>query len=368
MENNESAKQEEILRKKYKIRKRNKRIKQFIIFVIIAVAIAIAYQYYNKVKTDLAEKMASFEKQMVEKTHVVEKTIYTTQVEVSGYLEANDIQNVRFRSTGVVTDLYIEEGDTVKKDQLLAKLDSTNEDNQLKQIEDNIRKYSIYGSVAEQESAEIQKENIEKTLEYKQTFANFDATVAAVSIDVDDYFEAGSVVATLVDISKLKAIVEVDEIDMKHVELGQLVNLTSDAYPGVEFEARVSYIPMLAKFTEKGIGVVEVELTIDNPPKGLRPGYSFEGTIEVDGLVEMVLIPQEAIVVGLGGVSTVTKKTAEGTETVEVKLNYLGEGYYELVSGDVKAGDVLQYEILAMDDIETVMREQGPVAVSARIE
>ena len=353
----ESARHEEALRKKYKIRKRNKRIKQSIILVMIVIAIMIAKVYYDKAKIAIEEQMSAFETEMVEKIYTVEKNTYESKIDVSGFLTANDIQNVRFRSTGVVTDLFIEEGDFVKKGELLAKLDSTTEDNNLKQILDNIKKASIYGSVAEVENYEMQKTNAEKALEYKQTFANFDATVASVSIDVDDYFEAGSTVATLVDVSSLKAIVEIDEIDMKNVKLGQIVNLTSDALPGVHFDATVSYIPMLAKYTDKGIGVVEVELEIKNPPAGLRPGYSFNGIMKVSDLAETILIKQDAISVGLGGVSTVIKKTGDTTETITVELNYLGEGYYSLVSGDIKEGDELVYEITAAEDASLQMKK-----------
>ena len=133
-------------------------------------------------------------------------------------------------------------------------------------------------------------------------------------------------------------------MDMAKVSLGQKAYLTFDSLPGETVEAVVTYIPMLATYTNQGIGVVSVELTIENPPASLKPGYSFEGTIQVEGDVQMLLIPQAAITTGRGGVTTVEKKNADGTtETVNVRVKYLGEGYCQLLSGDIKKGDILTY-------------------------
>ena len=148
---------------------------------------------------------------------------------------------------------------------------------------------------------------------------------------------------------------------MGSVELGQKAYLTFDSLPGETIEAYVSYIPMLGTYTSQGIGVVNVELTIDNPPASLKPGYSFEGTISVEGDVSMLLIPQAAVTTGRGGVTTVQKKTGPDTsETVTVRVKYLGEGYCQLVSGDLKVGDVLTYTKSGMDAMSMMMGGGAP--------
>ena len=89
----------------------------------------------------------------------------------------------------------------------------------------------------------------------------------------------------------------------------------------------------------------QVELTIDNPPSSLKPGYSFEGTIASDGDVEMLLIPQAAVTTGRGGLTTVQRLNDDGTtETVTVSVKYLGEGTCQLLAGSLQEGDILVYE------------------------
>ena len=114
------------------------------------------------------------------------------------------------------------------------------------------------------------------------------------------------------------------------------------AVPDRTVRASVSYIPMLGRYTDQGIGVVDVELLIEDPPEGIMPGFTFEGTMAAESEVSMLLIPQNAITRGRGGSETVDVKRSDGsTETVSIRTKYLGEGLSELLSGDVSEGDVL---------------------------
>lgn len=340
----EAEKQEKAIRDEYNAKKRKKRIKKLITWTIVLILIVIGVMYYNKVKSDFEEKTKAMIGAVTTVEVAVEENVYTTVIDLSGYVEAYDTQESKFRSTGAVTGVYVKEGDSVTKGQLLASIDNTSQTYQVKNIQNQIKQAELSGSASQLETLKLQLKNAENNLEYTNLVANFDGTVATVSVSEGDYFEAGSKVMTIVDVSKLKATVQIDEIDMGKVSLGQKAYLTFDSLPGETVEATVTYIPMLATYTNQGIGVVSVELTIENPPKDLKPGYSFEGTIQVEGDVQMLLIPQAAITTGRGGVTTVNKKNADGSsETVNVRVKYLGEGYCQLLSGDLKKGDILTY-------------------------
>ena len=321
----EAEKQEKAIRDEYNARKRIRRIKKLIIWLIVIVLAAAGLIYYNKVKADFEAKTAAMIGAVTTVEVPVEENVYTTVIDLSGYVEAYDSQEAKFRSTGAVTGVYVSEGDDVTKGQLLATIDNTSQTYQVKNLQNQIKQAELTGSASQLETLRLQLINAENNLEYTNLVANFDGTVAKVSVNEGDYFEAGSSVMTVVDLSKLKATVQIDEIDMGSVELGQKAYLTFDSLPGETIEAYVSYIPMLGTYTSQGIGVVNVELTIDNPPASLKPGYSFEGTISVEGDVSMLLIPQAAVTTGRGGVTTVQKKTGPDTsETVTVRVKYLG--------------------------------------------
>ncbi len=340
----ESERQEEMLKKQAKARKRHRRIRQAIGYVILLLLCLAGFGLYTAKKQQMeAEREALLQK--TSKVEVkVQENVYKATIDLSGYVEPNDIQQAKFRSTGAVTGVMVKEGDRVKKGQTLATIDDTSQQYTLQTVRNSLREAELSGSPSQVDALKLQLHNAEMKLEYTTLVASFDGVVADIDVLEGDYFEAGDSVMTVVDLSVLKANVEIDEIDMQYIEVGQKAELTFDSMPGQVIEAYVSYVPMLGTYTSQGIGVVNVELTIDNPPAELRPGYSFEGTITHTGDVKMLLLAQAAVKTGKGGVTTVEKKVGEDeTKTVEVKIKYLGEGMCQLLDGDLKAGDVLVY-------------------------
>ncbi|MFA6689543.1 MAG: efflux RND transporter periplasmic adaptor subunit, partial [Sphaerochaetaceae bacterium] len=218
---------------------------------------------------------------------------------------------------------------------------------------------NLSGNKRQLELLELQKAAAEKTLEYTKAYANFDGVVASVDIDEGDWFEAGTTVMTVIDRSKLKATVDIDEIDMQYVEEGMEAKLTFDSLPGETVVAYISYIPMVGTYTDEGIGIKEVELTIDDPPASLSPGYTFDGSITVEGEVELTLIPQAAVS-STRGVTTVQKKNDDGTyTTVQVSVKYLGEGVSQLVSGDLEVGDTVKLNNATTESTQTQSMGMG---------
>ncbi len=336
--------QEKKLRDAAKARKRAKRIKSLISWIIVIAVVAALFTYYKSVKLKNEEKRNALMAQSADVDVKVEENVYTQTIDLSGYVEAYDTLKAKFRSTGAVTAVYVEEGDTVKAGQLLASIDNTSQLLNLESIRNDINQAEISGSVKQLELLKLKEKNAENALDYTNIYANFDGVVASVDVVVNDYFEAGSSVLTIIDRSKLKASVEIDEIDMQYVKVGQKAELTFDSLPGVTIEATVTSIPMIGRYTNQGIGVVDVELTIDNPPDELIPGFTFEGTIKVEGDVSVLLIPSAAVTTARGGVTTVNVKKESGeVETREVKVKYLGEGYCQVVSGLVK-DEVITYK------------------------
>lgn len=353
----ESEIQEKRLRDAARARKRRKKFKSFIIWVIVIGVLVFSFGYSMARKAKVEAERAAMMSQVTILEATVEENVYTQTIDLSGYVEPNDILEAKFRSTGAITGVYVKEGEMVKKDQLLASIDNTSQLMTLQNIQNQIDEAKLNGSVKQLELLELQKKNAENNLDYTNLYANFDGVVASVDVEINGYSEAGKAAVTIIDKSKLKATVEIDEIDMQYVYVGQRASLTFDSLPGVEVEAYVSYIPMLGRYTNQGIGVMDVELTIDNPPEKLSPGFTFEGTIEVEGTVSMLILPSAAITTERGGLTTVNLKNADGsTEKRDVKVKYLGEGLCQILSG-LEAGDVVTYEQVGglLAELESMM-------------
>jgi multidrug efflux pump subunit AcrA (membrane-fusion protein) len=320
-----------------------KKIVTLIVWLIIIAVIAftvITYQqsgswwWTPKDTQDTSSKVA--------KEVTVEELTITQTIDLSGVVEPYDIQRVVFRSTGAVTEIFVEEGDSVKKGDLLATIDDTSQQYEIANIENMIKTAKLEGSVSQVKLYEMQLKLRQNLLDYTKSYANFDGVVASLSLSEGDYAEAGAVVMIIVDNSRLKATVEIDEIDMQSVTKGMSASLDFDAIPNEKVEAVVHYIPLLGRTTTQGIGVMDVELIIDNPPKGVSPGYTFAGTLNASEEKIALVIPSIAITTDSQGISSVNKKGADGNPVkVNVKVKYLGEGMSELLSGGLKKGDTI---------------------------
>ena len=337
-------KSENQVRNQLRKKLRRQRINR-IITIVVVIALIVGGLYLYSFYKDNGRMPWSEQKAPLSAVREVEaqvtESVFTTTIDLSSYVEPNDIQKVLMRATGTVTDVFVKEGDHVKKGDVLIAIDNTDQLYSVASLEAELERIILTGSERERELTELRLESARKKLDYTKAYANFDGVVASVDVSVGDYFDAGSSAMTIIDRSTLKATVEIDEIDMMYVEVGQKAVLYFDSYPDSSIEAVVEYIPMIGRYTNQGIGVMDVELKIPNPPSTIAPGYTFEGSITIEGETKILLVPQSAITTTRGS-SSVTKKNSDGTTTrVTVTVKYLGEGMSQLLSGDVKVGDTL---------------------------
>ncbi|MGI5908819.1 MAG: efflux RND transporter periplasmic adaptor subunit [Sphaerochaetaceae bacterium] len=347
--------QEQEIRLAMKRKKAARRWRKIIIWLcIVIVGAGGAYFFMHRQGTSAKQSAVT-----TSSDAIVYTSSYDVSIDIDGYLEAYDTQNVYVRTDGTVTGVYVAVGQEVKQGDLLFSVDDTSQRYGLASIQADIDSANLSGNKRQLELLELQKAAAEKTLEYTKAYANFDGVVASVDIDEGDWFEAGTTVMTVIDRSKLKATVDIDEIDMQYVEEGMEAKLTFDSLPGETVVAYISYIPMVGTYTDEGIGIKEVELTIDDPPASLSPGYTFDGSITVEGEVELTLIPQAAVS-STRGVTTVQKKNDDGTyTTVQVSVKYLGEGVSQLVSGDLEVGDTVKLNNATTESTQTQSMGMG---------
>lgn len=328
------------LRRKVRRQRINRVITTVIIIGLIGGGLYLYSFYKENDRMPWAEQKAPISAVREVEAQVTE-SVFTSTIDLSSYVEPNDIQKVLVRATGTVTDVFVKEGDRVKKGDVLIAIDNTDQLYNVASLEAELERIILTGSERERQLTELRLESARKKLDYTRAYANFDGVVASVDVSVGDYFDAGSSAMTIIDRSTLKATVEIDEIDMQYVALGQKAVLYFDSYPESSIEAIVEYIPMIGRYTNQGIGVMDVELKIPSPPSTIAPGYTFEGTITSDSEAKILLLPQSAVTTTRGS-SSVTRKNSDGTTTrVTVTVKYLGEGMSQLLSGDIKAGDTL---------------------------
>ncbi len=107
-------------------------------------------------------------------------------------------------------------------------------------------------------------------------------------------FNSGTVLFTVADLKSLIIRVNLNEVDIAKVQVGQPVRITLDAYPQKVFTGKVTFVAPSAELVEK-IKVFKVEVTLDELTESFRTGMSANVEILGDKRDKAVSIPLEAL-------------------------------------------------------------------------
>src|SRR6266496_335674 len=118
----------------------------------------------------------------------------------------------------------------------------------------------------------------------------------------------GTQVLTISDMSEVEAVMMVDETSVPQVKVGQIANLTVDAYPGQKFKGMVTEVgsspilkndPDLLSLTQGSEAInFKVKIRMENPPPTIRPGFSVVAESLTGHNEGATAIPIQALVTG----------------------------------------------------------------------
>jgi len=282
--------------------------------------------------------------QAKDETPVAKADFADVQVEVTeiGTVQPEVKVDVKSALSGKVVDLPVREGDVVKKGQLLAAIEpDVNQAQTLAAVRRSVNQQEIDFSDAEKDynaKLELYKGGLlsDEALRISETRfktnrealaaarekagivessgiplstnpnqvlnigSPMDGVVITRSVEFGEAvtgagsFNAGTVIATVADLSKMIVKAGVSEVDIGKVRLGAPVVVTLDAYPKVRFPGKVSRISPAARLQDQ-VKVFDVEVTLDNQGKELRTGMTANVTIKGDRASHVLAVPLEAV-------------------------------------------------------------------------
>ena len=191
-------------------------------------------------------------------------------------------------------------------------------------------------------SARTNLELAQLRLRQGQIIAPIDGRVASVLVREGEQAAPGAPAITILDEAAYHITVNVDEIDIDRVDVGQPVSITLDALPDTPVEGIVSEIAPTSTATS-GVVTYLVTINIDNDTAfDLRPGMSASAAITVDELDGVLVVPNWAVRLNREtGEAFVLIRRADGTiEEVVVETGLRNEQFSEVLSG-LSAGDVV---------------------------
>jgi len=140
------------------------------------------------------------------------------------------------------------------------------------------------------------------------------------------------------DLSSLLVDVELSEVDINSVTVGQTVTLTFDAILGQEYEGEVIKVAQAGNVIG---GVVNFTVTVEltNADELIKPGMTAAVNIVVKEINDAVLVPNRAVRL-VDGDRVVFMMGENGMpEKVEIRLGSSSDTMSVVIGGDLKEGD-----------------------------
>ena len=185
-------------------------------------------------------------------------------------------------------------------------------------------------------AAQARVDAAKATLNLALLAAPFEGTITQIDIMPGDQVSMGTPGFRIDDSSRLLVDVELSEIDINSVELGQMVSLSFDAILEKDYSGKVVEVGQIGTNTQ---GVINFMVTVEliDPDELVRPGMTAAVNIVVKEIEDVILVPNKAVRLVDG--DRVVYLLKDGfPEMVEVRLGASADGKSVLVSDNIEEG------------------------------
>lgn len=271
----------------------------------------------------------------VVKSDIVQTTVAT------GKIEPRDEVQIKPQISGIISEVYKEAGETVKKGEVIAKVKVIPELGQLNSAESRVRLAEMNGRQAEIDLERMEKlyeKKLVSSEEYEKTLlttkqareeiqaakdnleiikegitknsASFSSTLIRSTIDglildvpikvgnsviMSNTFNDGTTIATVADMSDLIFRGNVDETEVGKITVGIPVKITLGALQDMSFNATLEYISPKS-VENNGANQFEIKAAITVPDSvTIRSGYSANAEMELQRANDVLSIPESAL-------------------------------------------------------------------------
>ena len=137
--------------------------------------------------------------------------------------------------------------------------------------------------------------------------------------------ESGSgALIQIADLSQMMVKVNVNEVDISKISVGQAATVTFSALPDATAEATVTRIATVSSASgsssgsgASGVATYEVSLLIPNPAEGLKPGMTANVSIQIQSVPDTLIVPASSVGTDADGTSYVMVVTDAEKRTYE---------------------------------------------------
>ncbi|MEH6305114.1 efflux RND transporter periplasmic adaptor subunit [Olivibacter sp. CPCC 100613] len=317
----------------------------------------------NQAKTDIVAKGTGA---VVVRTTTASKSAINLDFAANGNFAAWQDLSLLAENSGRVTRILVDEGSPVSRGQILARIDDEYLNLDLEAAEDALSKLKTdqqryessfeTGGVTKAQLDEINlnvrnAENKVQQAKRRLADAYIKAPISGIvnkrKIEVGTYVSPGTQLFDIVDVSRLKLLVNANESQVVNVKAGDQVSITTTVFPDKKFNGRISFIAPKADNTLN----YPIEIQVENSSSQLlKAGMYATAIFDLPEQQPTIVIPRGAFVGSVssneifvlqnGNMARLRKVTAGRIlgEQVEI-IDGLKEGETVITSGQINLVD-----------------------------
>lgn len=303
-------------------------MRSMLIYVSVLFAIVFGWKLVHTIfiKFVVHQKMSNYV--VTISATKAEKTAWQPTLSAVGSTRSYMGVNITSELSGMVSYIDFTAGQTVKKGQVLAQLDisqdlaklhSLEADAKIAKItyERDLKQFKIGGvskETVDQDKAQYQSTTAnvaeqKATIQMKTIKAPFDGKLGVSQIYLGQYLQPGDPVVNIQTLSPIYVDFYLPQQDLPKVEVGQEVTVTVDTFKDKQFIGNITTInPMV----DSDVRNVEVEATLVNKPNDLLPGMFVNVSMNSGNPSNYITLPKTAISFNpYGDISYILTKTKD---------------------------------------------------------
>lgn len=327
-----------------------------ILLAVVLVGGLITWRLVSNKKTIVANE------QVVDRSNIpvavtvanAEKRAISGNLTTTATLEAWAETDIAAVTAGKLMNFSIDVGSYVGKGQRIGQIDTRLREIGLKQANLTIEKLEkdlqrtreLYEGKAVTEvnynelkfnydNTKLQAEQIQEQINDAIITAPATGIVSSKRIDVGEFVSPGVPLATITDISRLKAILFINEKDVYRLTPQQTAKITCDLFPGQVLSGKVGFISPKGDENHN----YRVEISLDNPGQKLKAGTYVRVEFDLGASSEAVQIPKACLPEGMKNPYVFVVKSNKATLTQLTLGREVGD-YVEVLSG-LQAGETV---------------------------
>ncbi|MBU1486525.1 efflux RND transporter periplasmic adaptor subunit [bacterium] len=290
-----------------------------VIFILLTliVAIPVGYKIWQKRRPDIP----------LVKTIEVKRGKIVCDLTDVGRVTSSASTTIRPEVGGTIKEVLVDEGDRVKQGEELSRLDLREIKNSLSQAENKLNQARLELEGAKRElnrtrelyeakaasrlkldtdrtrydhaliQVSLAKEELSLTkikLSKLKVISSQSGVVVSKKVEDGQVVQPGEELFVVADLTNLEVEVDIDEVDVPSLRVGQPVMVTSEGLPGHQFKGEIIKIAPQARVKENTT-VVKTTVRLYSS-KGLKMGNQVDVRIVTDQKTDCIILPLEALV------------------------------------------------------------------------